>query len=369
MRLRSFKLRFAYRHVRIEIEGETAGVDLVDEAADAAFALAGPLRERVPAARALSLDLATGRLLASLEPEGAFRLEGVAPPAAMLAHLEEAARASLARRYTTIRAAPGAARIDEWALVLAAVGIEPRALPDEAGWALAVAPADAAAARAALDAYDEENAPQPLAAPPDYGETLLGPVFALLVSISFLVLDPERGAAEAERILRGEWWRTVTALTLHADAAHAAGNAFAGAILLSALAGRLGPAAAAWATLAAGVAGNALTALVHRRHFVSIGASTSVFGALGALAGAQLLTPRPRKRWLPVAAAAALLGSLGTGARADLSAHLSGALIGFALGAAAAALLRQPPRRSALQPLLAAASLLVPLACWKIALR
>jgi len=37
----------------------------------------------------------------------------------------------------------------------------------------------------------------------------------------------ERGSADAGRIVRGEWWRAVTALTLHADVAHTLGNAVA----------------------------------------------------------------------------------------------------------------------------------------------
>ena len=35
----------------------------------------------------------------------------------------------------------------------------------------------------------------------------------------------ERGSADAAAILRGEWWRTVTALTLHGDALKIALNA------------------------------------------------------------------------------------------------------------------------------------------------
>src|SRR5207248_1995931 len=96
---------------------------------------------------------------------------------------------------------------------------------------------------------------------PDYGPTVIGLVFALLVLASFLAQTDtalERGAAEAARILRGDWWRAVTALTLHIDAAHAGGNALAGAIALSALAHRLGPAPAAWLALLSGILGNAL---------------------------------------------------------------------------------------------------------------
>ena len=82
-------------------------------------------------------------------------------------------------------------------------------------------------------------------------------------------------------MLAGEWWRAVTALTLHADLAHVLANAVAIAIFLGAVARRLGPALATWLALAAGVAGNVLTALVAGGGHVSLGASTAVFGALG----------------------------------------------------------------------------------------
>ena len=55
-------------------------------------------------------------------------------------------------------------------------------------------------------------------------------VAALLLSGCFLVQkivgEPwlERGAAVSRAILQGEWWRTVTALTLHADGSHIAAN-------------------------------------------------------------------------------------------------------------------------------------------------
>jgi membrane associated rhomboid family serine protease len=163
-------------------------------------------------------------------------------------------------------------------------------------------------------------------------------------------------------MLRGEWWRAATALTLHADGAHAAGNAAALAFVLWALSRRLGPAAAAWLALAAGVAGNAATALLAPRGHVSVGASTAVFGALGALA--VLSARRPRRGWLALASGAALLGLMGAGERADVLAHLLGFAAGAALGWAARRL--APPRRSALQPLLAlAAAAPLALAWWR----
>ncbi|HWE23049.1 MAG TPA: rhomboid family intramembrane serine protease, partial [Myxococcales bacterium] len=177
-----------------------------------------------------------------------------------------------------------------------------------------------------------------------------------------------RGSSDAEAFLRGEWWRPATALTLHADYAHAAGNLVAGSIFLWALARRIGPATAAWIALVSGVVGNVLTALVVRRGYVSVGASTAVFGTLGALAMLQAIGRR-RMVLLAVGAGAALLGLLGTGKNADLLAHLFGFAAGGLLGVTARRLALIPPRRTFLQPLLALGTLAVLTVCWRFALR
>jgi membrane associated rhomboid family serine protease len=245
----------------------------------------------------------------------------------------------------------------ERSVVLDAMGIAHEVQPAPDGhWALIVDDVDAPAAEAALAAWEAENPPRPhLLARPDYGRTLAGVAvgLAILAFSALAGLPPpgsllERGSAEAARMLQGEWWRAATALTLHADLAHAAANAVAIGIFLGAVARRLGPALATWLALTAGVAGNVLTALVVRGGHVSIGASTAVFGALGTLSALQV--PR-RAAWLTLGVGVALLGLLGTGARADLPAHL----FGFAVGVTAGLAVRRmtPPRRSLRQPAIA----------------
>ncbi len=202
------------------------------------------------------------------------------------------------------------------------------------------------------------------------------PIFAALCLAGQLATGPRdeelawfrRGTADAAAILHGEWWRCATALTLHADLAHAAGNALCGFILIDALARRLGPAWTAWLVLIAGIIGNLLTALVMRTQHFSIGASTAVFGALGALTGVQLLA-RTRSGFVTLGAGAALLAILGTSARSDLFAHLFGMFAGFLLGLVAGALQREAPEKKTRQPLLAIAALGPLAAAWWLALR
>ena len=255
-------------------------------------------------------------------------------------------------------------------VVLEAMGIAHEVRPTPDGrWALVVDDGDAPAAEAALAAWEAENLPRPEPrGRPEYGRSLAGAVAGLAI-VAFAMqagLPPvgsllERGSADAARMLDGEWWRAATSLTLHSDLAHVAANAVAIAIFLGAVARRLGPAVATWLALAAGVAGNVLTALVAHGGHVSIGASTAVFGALGTLSALQA----PRRRvWVTLSAGVALLAFLGTGARANLLAHL----LGFAVGVAEGLAVRRvaPPRRSLRQPLVALLAVVpIALAWWR----
>jgi membrane associated rhomboid family serine protease len=221
---------------------------------------------------------------------------------------------------------------------------------------------DAERAREALDAFDDEN--RPAAAEAERGAGWLGAAVALALCALFLAAGDDwraRGAADAARILDGEWWRAIAALTLHADFAHVASNAFAAFILLGALDRALGPGLAAWLALAGGALGNALTAWVHGANHFSVGASTAIFAALGALA---VLAARRRAklgrrgRLLAVGAALALFAVLGTGKGTDILAHLFGLVAGAFL-AAPLSLVRPPGR--------AVQWILVVLACAAIA--
>jgi membrane associated rhomboid family serine protease len=266
-------------------------------------------------------------------------------------------------------------RVEEWSFVLRALGIIHEIREEEIGFGIAVLPEDESAAATAIDEHEAERN-VPLVPLPEYGPSGAGWVFAAFaVAVQFAtgprdetVVWFAKGSADAARILHGEWYRVVTALTLHADLSHVLGNAAVGGLLLTALARRIGTAAAAWVALLAGAAGNALTAAAAQRGFVSVGASTSVFGILAALAVVQALTRR-RAAAVALGAAAALLGFLGTGQNADLLAHFFGFCAGGAAALATRRLVLQPPPRSAWQPLLGAATLGVVALSWWMALR
>jgi rhomboid protease GluP len=250
-----------------------------------------------------------------------------------------------------VRVVPDRARADEWALVLAAADVPHWFRRRLDGWALVVPASDAAAALEILDAYDREN-PPPAARGDDAGAdapsrplTLAGAYAALLLIGGFAISGPragqsewfQRGSADAARMLAGEWWRAVTALTLHADVPHLLGNVVGCALLVTAVCQQLGAGVGLCLLVLAGAGGNVLTAAVHRGGHVSVGASTAIFAALGILAALRVARPgraasRSRTWWIVAAASLALLALLGTGPHADVLAHVFGLLTGAAVG-------------------------------------
>ena len=84
-----------------------------------------------------------------------------------------------------------------------------------------------------------------------------------------------------------EWWRALTALTLHLDQEHLMGNLLFGALAGIAAGRLLGP-GVAWASiLAAGALANYVEILIAPVAHRAVGASTAVFAALGLLAGLE----------------------------------------------------------------------------------
>ena len=271
---------------------------------------------------------------------------------------------------------------EEWELALVAQGLSPSLSRTRDGLVLSVPEEQVERALVGLSAYEREN-PRELrerdepAKPPNLvaGASIAGILllfFFITVLWQFKVGWFERGSADTDRILLGELWRTVTALSLHANLAHALSNAIALTLFLGALSSILGPGLASALVLLAGAGGNLANALVHGSAHVSVGASTSVFGAVGMLGGLGLArrghrkVPR-RRAWVPVAAALALLAMLGTGGeRVDVLAHLFGFLFGGVLGVLFAFVAPSPPERL-VQWGCGSAALGVLIYCWILA--
>ncbi len=185
----------------------------------------------------------------------------------------------------------------------------------------------------------------------------------------------DAGSVDAASGSRGEWWRAVTALTLHLTPEHLFGNLLFGIGAGVLLARLVGPGVAWLSILASGACANLLERVIAPHGYSAVGASTAVFAALGILAGyAWRRRLGLRERWIyraaPIAAGVSLLALLGAGnIHVDVLGHLLGFLCGLALGSVFA--LARLPRSGARGPqaLAALAALALVGAAWTFALR
>jgi len=138
-------------------------------------------------------------------------------------------------------------------------------------------------------------------------------------------------------ILNGQYYRIITGLMLHAGVEHLAGNVaglLAFGIPVCTIAGA---GAGLFLIILTGAAGNLINACMYRTAHLSIGASTSVMGAIGLLVAFQTmkkikLSGFNRRTIIPFGAGAALIGMLSGGQNTDISAHFFGFITGLAAG-------------------------------------
>lgn len=283
---------------------------------------------------------------------------------------------------SAIRSTGSRRQADDWLVVLASAGIRGRVIRTGYQWMVYVPEDLVRAASANLDAYEKENAARrrPQKTLIDLGPTPMGVATAavLLALHGVSYLDPGRvfwlqhGRASAWRILGGEWWRTITALTLHADIGHIVANAATSVIFVGAVGRIFGSGLGVLLVLLGGALGNLINAIVRGVPHAAIGASTAVFAAVGILGGAQLVRHRRlgadwRRVWLPIGAALAILAMLGSGAETDFLAHLFGLIAGVGVGTAAATALTEAPKARMQQGSLLLAIALV-VGAWALAL-
>lgn len=245
------------------------------------------------------------------------------------------------------------------ALVLAALQIPHQLVDDGESCALVVPAERSAQAVEELRLYEEENPPvQPRPRKKiEYQDSLPGVVGYVLIvcAVAWLagysMFDANwfaAGRVDGTLIREGEWWRTITALTLHSGVRHLLGNLVFG-VFFGIFAGRLLGSGVAWlAVLIASVLGNTANTLLLESAHRSIGASTAVFATLGIMAGyvwrGQLMAQdRWPTRMGPIIGGLALLMFTGTGdENTDIGAHLMGFVCGFGLGMLLTVLGRMP---------------------------
>lgn len=233
------------------------------------------------------------------------------------------------------------------ALVLQAVGIAHEIVSDGTRCGLIVPASLVEKAKFELWQYTSENqAPAQKFKAPElkYQNGIAGvAIYVLVISlVAWLATEATfnrdwfaAGRIDGTLIRDGEWWRSVTALTLHSGIKHLAGNLGFG-VLFGLMAGALiGPGVAWLGIVLASSAANLLNTILLESTHRSIGASTAVFAALGLVAGfawrARLMA---QDRWPyrlgPIVGGIALLAYTGTGdASTDIGAHLAGFVCGF----------------------------------------
>jgi rhomboid protease GluP len=246
---------------------------------------------------------------------------------------------------------------DTYGLVLDSSGLKYSLKQTADGWGIWVAESSHQTALHLITEYIREN--QHVVLPdepetPQHNKTYTGlwaSVLLLACHIASSMADTpdtfiKLYGSSASDILNGEVYRTVTSLMLHSGYVHLVGNMAGIAIFGTAVCNLTGRGAGWLMILLTGIIGNLVNAVLFKYGHISIGASTAVFGAVGILTAYQFYSKirmpgRRKKAWIPLAGGLALLGFLGSGEHADLTAHLFGFMAGIGLGMVHALYLKQ----------------------------
>lgn len=284
------------------------------------------------------------------------RRNGNEPGIAMTPPEEFSAPLAAIGRYRRLAAAR------ERGLVVAAMGLAHWIEREQREWVLFVEESVRDFAAAAVAEFDAEEQARPRS---ERIEPFEIPVLSVIATLGVMGLlyrlqisAPgalvERGVSSDSAILRGEWWRIFTALTLHGDIEHLISNLGLAVFAFAFLFARYGSGAGLLGTVLAGALGNLLNAFAHAaRPHQSIGSSTALFASLGLLAGAELAARFMHRTagsgWrllVPIGAGLAFLALYGgagfhpdgtpilEAGSIDVMAHLFGLLAGVGIGAA-----------------------------------
>ena len=259
--------------------------------------------------------------------------------------------------WVTLGTWPQATIAHEHALVVLAMGIECGVFEDRehGGFSVAAEIRHGPAVLAEWRLYDDEvlaaSVPKPVIesrAFPLHLDVAMLWLLALLAVFFAQGRDPTLSArfcnSTTAMVVDGEWWRPFTALFLHADGAHLLGNALLGGVFCVLVAHAVGALRGWILILACGTIANAVNAYSRMpEEFLSLGASTATFAALGILVGhatrlAWMMRSFQgfRMLFVPLIAGGILLGWFGGGGadagNTDVAGHVLGWLIGVMAG-------------------------------------
>ncbi|GAB5407119.1 MAG: rhomboid family intramembrane serine protease [Aureliella sp.] len=271
-------------------------------------------------------------------------------------------------------------------LVLESLGIKSISELHDGMWRLTVAQPLAPRALAELDSYAQERLEESRAKPAPiklYGGATAGVIVYVVCITAVAWLSRGVDAAQAWRsigrmqaglIVDGQWWRTITALTLHVDFAHLMGNIAFGT-LFGFLAGRSLGGGAGWlAIVIGGGLGNFANACLRDEYYSAIGASTAVFAALGILVTRAIFPRRSDtsslfQRMQPLIGGILLFAFTGIGdEQTDVGAHFCGMVAGMLLGGLATVLPEKWFASPSIQACCGVAALAIVVAAWGAAI-
>ncbi len=244
----------------------------------------------------------------------------------------------------------------ERGLAILAMGLNYWITEHEGGYGLLVREGQEAEVRRQLALYDEEvkedRALPPAPAVQDYGRGMPGLVLyvVVLLAVFYLQKSTDLGLEGAwirdgvKIFSEGEWWRIFTAVLMHGDAAHLAGNVIFGLIFAPWVSRGYGAWVGWGLVLVSAALGNLGTAgIFWPEASRSLGASSAVFAMPGLLL-AHALWHAPRRRGLdryrplfaPILGAVSLLGLFGItdDLRTDVLAHVLSFAAALPLGLA-----------------------------------
>lgn len=204
------------------------------------------------------------------------------------------------------------------------------------------------AATSELHAYELENTNWPPLNPTD-NFTPLFRVMALVIAGVLLYIYSRtgdwkqgsfwflNGAGNSEAILqKGELYRLVTALTLHADLVHLLGNCLLGTFVIHFFLNITGNGIGLFLIVLTGAIANFINVFAHGTGHNFVGFSTSIFSVIGMLCAMNFsgkTSTTILQFALPLMAGLALLAFLGSsGPRTDLGGHFFGLATGMVCG-------------------------------------
>jgi rhomboid protease GluP len=236
----------------------------------------------------------------------------------------------------------------DWSLVLASQGIQATLQidPESRRWFLIVEEQDYEPAMAAIRQYRLENRGWNWKQKLEWSGVMFHWGVLLWCILLGLVYwfdaahgNGLRGAGmmDSAAVRKGEWWRVLTAVSLHSNVGHLAANLTTGFLLLGLAMARYGAGVSLLAAYLAGGIGNLAGLFFYQRPYHGLGASGMVMGALGLMTVQSLSLWRESSRMGKFIASGIMGGVLmfiffGLNPESDVVAHLGGFVGGCLLG-------------------------------------